>query len=76
MSKLKLVKTADEPYCEHCGQLEIGSFMLDDGLTGWCLVCANANDTLTTARLNKLLVEERSSRIVAHRQRIEALEED
>ena len=72
--KLTLNKTADEPYCEHCNVLEIGSFMIEDGGTAWCLVCADANDYLPKKQsLETLLEAERLSRIAAHQNRIDEL---
>ena len=70
----KLVKDANQPYCEHCGLTEIGSFYYDDGCTGWCLECYNSIKPTKPAKLDVLREAERLSRIDAHRQRIEDLE--
>ena len=75
---MKLVKTPQAweagPNCEHCGMLEIGSFVFEDGGTAWCLACANSIKPISDKRWNQLIQDEANSRIVAHRARIAELE--
>ena len=36
----------EDPFCEHCGDLEPYSVMISDGGTYWCEMCADANGYL------------------------------
>jgi hypothetical protein len=63
----------DYPTCEHCGVLEVGSCVFDDGGTTWCLGCALANgEKVTQAQRRK----EIKNKITAHQSRIAELENE
>jgi hypothetical protein len=70
-----LVRDLERPGCEHCGELEIGSFVFDDGSTTWCIGCRHTNEPIKPKKLlHELMNEERLSRIEAHTERIHDLE--
>lgn len=37
-----IIRTTDDPWCEHCGQLEPFTMVVNDGCSDWCETCIDS----------------------------------
>lgn len=73
---MRILQGMNKPFCEHCGDLEPGTTIIDDEGVTWCRCCADANglidiDDEKWAQVNH---DEIICKIDYHKRKIEDLE--
>ena len=64
----------NDPFCEHCMDLEQGSFTFDDDGISWCISCYYAGGKINDQECAELCQKEKESIKDAMKKRLKELE--
>lgn len=70
------IELTDEPFCENCGHLPIGSIIITDENTWWCIDCAEEFFTTITAKIAEKLRKKQQNYIHKHTLLLRKQQED